>query len=181
VDTQSLVWTVTLIGIAAVAAAFLFVILRSGAPAKFEQVQQRAYGIRRWFFWALVVLGAGTAYLTLAQYPIPDQGAQTAGAQVVRVSGRQWYWDLSAQQVVAAVPVEFRVTSVDVNHGFGIYDPHNRLIAQTQAMPGYTNRLVYTFTEPGRYRILCLEYCGLAHHGMITEFEVVAAPQAGNS
>jgi cytochrome c oxidase subunit II len=36
------------------------------------------------------------------------------------------------------------------------------------------NRLVYTFARPGRYRVLCLEYCGLAHHGMNSEFEVTA-------
>jgi heme/copper-type cytochrome/quinol oxidase subunit 2 len=29
--------------------------------------------------------------------------------------------------------------------------------------------------------VLCLEYCGLVHHNMITEFEVVAAPQGGKS
>jgi heme/copper-type cytochrome/quinol oxidase subunit 2 len=44
------------------------------------------------------------------------------------------------------VPVEFQVTSADVNHGFGIYDRSGRLLAQTQAMPGITNRLVYTFS-----------------------------------
>ena len=44
-------------------------------------------------------------------------------------------------------------------------------------MPGHTNRLAYTFTQPGKYRVLCLEYCGLAHHGMMTEFEVVAAKE----
>ena len=44
-------------------------------------------------------------------------------------------------------------------------------------MPGVTNRLVHTFTQPGKYRILCLEYCGLAHHGMILEFDVVAGAE----
>ena len=71
-------------------------------------------------------------------------------------------------------PVEFRVTSADVNHGFGIYDESLRLLAQTQAMPGYTNRLRFTFQKPGKYRILCLEYCGLGHHEMPAEISVVA-------
>jgi cytochrome c oxidase subunit 2 len=33
-------------------------------------------------------------------------------------------------------------------------------------MPGYVNKLQVRFAEPGEYEILCLEYCGLAHHGM---------------
>lgn len=68
--------------------------------------------------------------------------------------------------------IEFRVTSFDVNHGFAIYDPSNKLIAQTQAMPGYVNRLRWKFSEPGNYNILCLEYCGMAHQGMRASFTV---------
>ncbi len=37
--------------------------------------------------------------------------------------------------------VEFRVTSLDVNHGMAIFDPDGKLVGQTQAMPGYVNRL----------------------------------------
>ena len=55
---------------------------------------------------------------------------------------------------------------MDVNHGFAIYAADGRIVTQTQAMPGFVNRLVYRLLEPGRYRVLCLEYCGLAHHGM---------------
>ncbi len=174
-SVQSLVWYVTLAAIALVAAAFLYVVAQAGTVAPYERVQHKAYGIRRWFFWALVVLGIGTAYATLAEFPIPDQHAPRPNAQAVDVIGRQWYWELSTRQFTVGIPVEFRVTAGDVNHGFGIYDGAGRLIAQTQAMPGFTNRLVHTFKEPGKYRVLCLEYCGLVHHSMTTEFEVVAA------
>jgi cytochrome c oxidase subunit 2 len=47
-----------------------------------------------------------------------------------------------------------------------------RIVAQTQAMPGYTNVLRYTFTEAGTYRVLCLEYCGAAHHVMAADIKV---------
>lgn len=180
-NTQHLVWGITLIAIGIIAAAFLYVVARSGTPLEYASVQKKAYGIRRWFFWALVLLGVGSAYATLADFPIPDQHGPSAGAQVVNAVGKQWFWELSANRFTAGVPVEFRVTANDVNHGFGIYDPNDRLIAQTQAMPGFTNRLVHTFTQPGKYRVLCLEYCGLVHHNMIAEFEVLAAPQGGKS
>jgi len=55
-----------------------------------------------------------------------------------------------------------------VNHGFGIYDPHGHFVVQVQVVPGKTQKLVHTFSTPGRYRILCLEFCGLDHHLMQT-------------
>ncbi|MBS1759343.1 MAG: hypothetical protein JST23_04385 [Bacteroidetes bacterium] len=69
-------------------------------------------------------------------------------------------------------PVEFRVTSLDVNHGFGIYNSDAQLVTQTQAMPGYVNRLRWKFDTPGTYHILCLEYCGANHPNMRTSFIV---------
>jgi cytochrome c oxidase subunit 2 len=63
-----------------------------------------------------------------------------------------------------------------VNHGFALYDDQLHLLAQIQAMPGFTNKVRHRFTAPGKYKILCMEYCGLAHHGMVADFEVVATP-----
>jgi cytochrome c oxidase subunit 2 len=64
------------------------------------------------------------------------------------------------------------VTSRDVNHGFGIYDASLKLLTQIQAMPGYVNKVHYTFTRPGKYRVMCMEYCGLIHHDMIAELTI---------
>ena len=68
--------------------------------------------------------------------------------------------------------VEFRVTTLDVNHGFSLYAPDGHLVAQTQAMPGYVNRLRVTFDQPGTYTVLCLEFCGMSHHRMRGVVEV---------
>lgn len=172
---QNEVWLVTLAGIGVVALAFIYVIAKSGRPGDAAQVQKSAYAIRRWWFLVLVLLGIGVTWASLKQFPIPDQHAQSNATQVVDAVGRQWTWELSRNSVSAGVPVEFRVTSADVNHGFAIYGPDGRIVTQTQAMPGFVNRLVHTFVQPGQYRLLCLEYCGLAHHGMKGEFEVTAA------
>lgn len=176
---QDKVWLLTLAGIGLVALAFIFVIARSGKPADPEPVQKSAYAIRRWWFLALLLLGVGVAYASLQPFPIGDQHAQSKTAQVVAAVGRQWSWELKPGRVEAGTPVEFDVTSLDVNHGFAIYGPNDRIVTQVQAMPGFTNRLLYTFTDPGKYRVMCLEYCGIAHHGMVTEFEVVAAGDGG--
>lgn len=87
--------------------------------------------------------------------------------------GHQWTWDVSKTRLELGVPVEFRVTASDVNHGFAIYAPDGRIVIQTQAMPDFTNKILYTFRTPGTYKIMCLEYCGLAHTAMTAEFEVV--------
>ena len=75
-------------------------------------------------------------------------------------------------QVSAGSLVEFRVTCFDVNHSFAVYSPDGHLIAQTQAMRGYVNRLRVRFRETGRCYVLCLELCGMGHHRMRGVFDV---------
>jgi cytochrome c oxidase subunit 2 len=107
--------------------------------------------------------------------------------KVVFVAARQYsftmaYENIKPDEAVATVSievpldkvVEFRVTSFDVNHGFAIYNDKGQLIAQTQAMPGYTNILRWKFEEVGSYNILCLEYCGMAHANMRASFTVTS-------
>jgi len=171
---QDKIWFTTLAGMAVVALGFLYVISQAGKPAADPgAVQARSYALRRWLFLALIVLGVVVTGATLRPFPIAPQHGPPAASQVVEVTGQQWAWQMSPDSIHAGTPVAFAVTSTDVNHGFGIYDASDRLLTQVQAMPGVTNRLVYTFEHPGTYRILCLEYCGLAHHGMILQFDVL--------
>lgn len=176
---QDRIWLATLIGIAGIALAFLYVISRSGRHEEPATVQTRAYALRRWVFGGLIVLGIVVTGASLRPFPIAPQHTPNTAPQVVRMVGLQWAWQQTDPGPIrAGTPVAFEVTSTDVNHGFGIYDATDRLLAQTQSMPGVTNRLVYTFDQPGKYRILCLEYCGLGHHSMIRGFEVVAGTEA---
>jgi len=169
---QDKVWLLTLVGLGGVTAVFLYVISQATRQADASRVQAQSYAIRRWFFLVLVAAGLVAIVATLLPFPIPDQHAASGAAQIVKVTGHQWAWEVSPGPIKAGVPVEFDVTSADVNHGFAIYDDSGRLLAQTQAMPGVTNRLVHTFTKPGKYRVMCLEYCGLAHHTMVVDLDV---------
>ncbi len=171
---QELAWYVTLVVVIAMIAIFTRVVLLSRTAQDYGPVQSTASRVRSWLFWGLVVLGIVVAGLSLRG--LPHLAARAGGeVQVVNATGYQWYWDMDEYAVTAGEPVEFRVTSADVNHGFGIYDPDLRLVAQVQAMPGYVNVLRHTFDRPGTYQILCLEYCGVAHHDMVeTDFEVEA-------
>jgi len=183
---QNLVWTIALTGMGLVALAFLYVIVNAGNridPAAQTAAQRRSAGLRKGLFWALVAVFIAASYVSLHRFPIPLQHAALDAAQVVDVQARQWSWQLSqpGQQpgamlrLTSGSPVEFRVTSADVNHGFAIYAPNGRIAIQTQAMPGFTNKILHTFTEPGTYRVMCLEYCGLGHAPMVSAFEVAAA------
>ena len=132
----------------------------------------------RWL--RLVLLGTflaiGTTTFIVMLHWLPYRnirfGALGTPRVQVAVTGIQWTWEVAGPRIPAGVPVEFAVRSADVNHDFAIYDPHGRLLAQVQAMPGYTNHLVYVFPEPGTYTIRCLEYCGLGHHQMTTSLAV---------
>jgi cytochrome c oxidase subunit II len=162
---QNLAWVLSLILMAAVAAVFLWVAAeasRAGEPGA-----ARAALWRKSLFWAAIVAGAALMLGTLWQWPIAGHAAAAAKPDVViRATAHQWRWQLDRDTVRVGELVEFEVTASDVNHGMAIYQNKTRMIAQAQAMPGYVNKLQVRFTEPGDYEVLCLEYCGLAHHGM---------------
>ena len=65
-------------------------------------------------------------------------------------------------RVPANVPVTFRLTSVDVVHGFQIVGTNGN----TMVVPGYVSQFTTTFETPGEYLVTCNEFCGLGHHGM---------------
>lgn len=155
-----------------VAAIFFLIAQRSQGPVRTQdEVQQPGYAIRRWWFLLLVaVLALGLGF-TLPNYPYKHIDNVPDGAPEFTVIAQQF----SFRNLPAEVPlgtVVFHITSADVNHGFAVYDPSDRLIGQVQAMPEYDNRLVLTFTEAGTYTVRCLEYCGLGHHIMQGTFEV---------
>jgi len=174
---QNTVWLLTLIGMGFVTAVYLFVFVRATQPADADSVKKRLYGIRPWWFVLLVGIIIVALSLTLARLPYADTHDRAAAEpdMTVDVTGYQWYWVLSESTVPAGQDIAFRVMSEDVNHSFALYDEDDRLVVQTQAMPGYTNIVRHTFEAPGTYRIMCLEYCGAAHHAMMTKLNVTAA------
>lgn len=174
---QDAVWTIALVGMGLVALGFFYVISQARKPADDVTGGSSARSgntLRRWVFWILVVGYIGGSWATLHRYPIPNQHGSLDAAQVVDVSAHMWYWQIKPTTIQTGSSVEFRVTSGDVNHGFGLYAPDGHIVIQTQAMPGYTNKLLYTFTEPGTYTVQCLEYCGVGHAPMRTTLKVVA-------
>jgi cytochrome c oxidase subunit 2 len=132
-----------------------------------------AYRLRGWLFAAALLVLLGFSYRSLIELPYVNLLPRPAGpVGSALATGEQWGWAVSPNAFRVGQTVEFQVTSKDVNHGFALYDPGMRIVAQTQAMPGYTNILRYTFSQPGTYHVLCLEFCGLAHHDMKADIAV---------
>lgn len=157
--------------------AYVALSTRAGGDADYATANRKRQGFFIVLTGALVVALA----LTLPRMPYPAELQRPD--RVVYVAGKQYAFVLSDAPIASAgsgeetaysgsveVPVgslvEFRVSSLDVNHGFSLYSPEGGLVAQTQAMPGYVNRLRVRFERPGRYTALCLEFCGMGHHRM---------------
>lgn len=180
---------VTAFGVFLVSSAIILVVF--GIVARSTNVRQdvnyaRANRLRLLFCLSLGVILLIFLVLTLPDLPYPVEASTPE--RTVLATGKQYTWSLTegtaptleswdtAFSPSATVPVgsvvEFRVTTLDVNHGFSLYTPDGHLMAQTQAMPGYVNRLRVVFDKPGTYTVLCLEFCGMAHHRMRGAVEV---------
>ncbi len=161
-------------------------------PVEGEDYYKQVAKLRLPFFIILLLLLLTGLVLTLPRVPYPSEGKFPDA--VVYVAGKQFAFALDTQPIETEerwkerseaepvqVPVnkwvEFRVTSLDVNHGFSLYDEKGKLLGQTQAMPGYVNRLFVKFDKPGIYIAYCLELCGNSHHAMKGVIEVVESEQ----
>jgi cytochrome c oxidase subunit II len=99
---------------------------------------------------------------------------------VVNVTGQQWMWtysypSLGVRSYVLELPirrpVEFRVTSDDVLHGFVV----NGLGVAMDANPGWWSTApTVTPTKLGEYATRCVELCGLYHTYMWSRVRVVS-------
>jgi cytochrome c oxidase subunit 2 len=173
---QNLAWGLSLVLMTLIAAVFLWV--AAGASRTRDDGAEGARAAYRWrdrLFWFAIVAGALISFATLWEWPIAGHAVASPKPDVViRAVGHQWRWELDKDAVRVGQLVEFQITASDVNHGFAIYRDKTRMVAQAQAMPGYVNKLQVRFTEPGDHEVLCLEYCGLAHHGMRAVIKVRA-------
>lgn len=108
------------------------------------------------------------------------QTASAAGPLVVKVNGEQWLWDyyypqygnISSTTLELPVnrPVQFDITSIDVQHSFWI----PAMAVKQDAVPGVTTHITATPTQMGTYEVRCAELCGVYHAYMETPVNVVS-------
>jgi cytochrome c oxidase subunit 2 len=152
------------------AGAFVTIGVQAGSDVSVERVHRFGYWLRNRWLALLVVVGVLVVGISLFDLPYASGGAD--GRTVVKVTGGQFFWSLQPDRVPVGTRVRFDVTSLDVNHGFGLYSPGGHLIGELQAMPGYHNKLDLTLNRRGTYLIRCLEFCGLNHATMEGRFVV---------
>ena len=102
-----------------------------------------------------------------------EQGLRPAGTDVY-VAAYQWGWDGLPVVLEAGKEYQVHLGSYDVQHGFSVRDQED-LIRQfnLQILPGYEWVIPMTFDEPGTYRLICNEFCGLGHRVMQNKIIVV--------
>jgi cytochrome c oxidase subunit 2 len=109
------------------------------------------------------------------------QQTPPSDAMDVYVMGKKWMWKfaypdgpnaINVLRVPAGRNVRLLMTSRDVIHSF--YVPEFRI--KKDVLPGRYTDQWFNAVEPGRYQILCAEYCGAGHSIMRGEV-IVMKPQ----
>jgi cytochrome c oxidase subunit 2 len=134
---------------------------------KFEIV---VIGVPLFFFLLWFVQG----YKDYVWYTTPPENAMD-----VYVMGKKWMWKFSyggegpnaigTLHVPANRPVRLLMTSRDVIHSFFV--PDFRI--KQDVIPGRYTETWFEATKPGRYQILCSQYCGTWHSQMWGEVVVM--------
>ena len=114
--------------------------------------------------WLVIVIVILASMLLATIFFTPYGSGSDPHSETVSVNSFQFAFLVDPPRVRSG-PIQFRISSNDVNHGFGLYDGHNVLVFQTQAIPEKTTEVVHTL-KPGVYHVLCLEFCGVGHDKM---------------
>ncbi len=138
-------------------------------------------------YWVVLILIVFLSFLfsTTGMLPYPYAHSNIKPNMTVDVQASQFAWCISSppsfgQNCQTAYPIPvgstvlFQVRSIDVTHGFGVYDPQGAIVFQVQVMPNYNNSILYQFNTPGIYYVRCLEFCGFGHYGMISELNITS-------
>lgn len=101
-----------------------------------------------------------------------DLRAPEEGELVVEVRGERWWWDVrypesgvrTANEIHLPVgrPIDLVLISDNVIHSFWV----PQLAGKVDLVPGQPNHLRFEIDDPGAYRGVCAEYCGIGHARM---------------
>jgi cytochrome c oxidase subunit 2 len=178
---STLFWVMTTGGVVIFALVLLLAALAIFGSIGLRQ-RLAGEGVVKWLGIALPVTVL-TVLLVYGFLILRAGGAVGGGEPTMRIaiSGEQWWWRVSyelpdGQHIESAnelhLPVgeavALELTTADVIHSF--WAPS--LAGKLDMIPGRTNVLTVTATEPGVTRGQCAEYCGGAHAFM--SFHVVA-------
>jgi cytochrome c oxidase subunit 2 len=87
---------------------------------------------------------------------------QGLGLYDVYIRAQIWSFVPNKIRIPAGSTVTFYLTSADLQHGFLI----ERTNVNVMVLPGHVSKTSARFDQPGEYRFVCQEYCGLGHQFM---------------
>ncbi|MEF2277131.1 cytochrome c oxidase subunit II [Deinococcus sp. YIM 134068] len=113
----------------------------------------------------------------LAATPFAKPGLRenADGSLEAFVVARAFNFEPAVLRVPAGRPVTIHVTAADVVHGYYVTGTN----INAEILPGHVASFTLTFRRPGEQSVICNEYCGIGHHGMITR--VVVDPPTARS
>jgi cytochrome c oxidase subunit 2 len=144
-------------------------------------------GLTRIVTWSVIVTALALVALLFGDFATRRglRGLQGREALVVRVTGRQWWWEFEYEDPVQAnwvtsanelhLPVgrvvRFDLRSPDVIHSFWIPNLHGK----KDLIPGHPTSTFLRADSAGTYTGQCAEFCGMQHATM--RFVVVVEPE----
>ena len=118
------------------------------------------------------------AKIDQTEFATPGLTQEATGAYTLRVVAKMWAFDLGkGVEKEGIIPVinipvgsklTIKATSKDVTHGFYL-EQHD---VNVMMLPGQISQVEVKFDRAGAYHIICHEYCGPGHHGMIAKIVV---------
>ena len=120
----------------------------------------------------IVINGASIKYMPTI---VEANAAMSPDVINVQITASSWVFEFSDSEFNVGETVRFMAKSADTVHSFALYHPDGHLLFTMMLVPGTgtESAVVHTFEEPGEYKIRCLEYCGTAHHAMMSELTVI--------
>jgi cytochrome c oxidase subunit II len=121
-----------------------------------------------------LIMGAVMWFLTTPDAELRGVPTSPTGKEIqVRVVGHQWWWEFeypdlgirtaTDMHVPIGLLAVLSVESDDVIHSFWV----PQLSGKIDAVPGQTNKAIFSATKAGIYRGQCSEFCGVQHAQML--------------
>ncbi|MHB8303481.1 MAG: cupredoxin domain-containing protein [Acidobacteriaceae bacterium] len=152
---------------------FVFKVKRKGngeAPESERGIDRRELG-----FFAILLLAVIAGHVITLSDWVPWERwrlwSRPAVAEKYNIQMGHYKFNFPNQPMVVKAGrfVEFDVTSTDVTYGFGVFRKDGSLVFQEQVLPGYNNKYVWNFSDPGYYDVRSTEYSGDKHSQMYAQ------------
>ena len=151
-----------------------------GVPPAAEQVRENTK-LQLWWLTTSAILTVFVLVWGLGALAAENSNSASKPL-IVDVTGQQWVWtfaypgtDVVSNELYLPIhrEVEFRVTSVDVTHGFWVVN----FGVQVDANPGTITTIHTTPSSLGLIEVRCEQFCGLNHAFMDAVGHVVTKSQ----